>query len=371
MKILFIGGTGRLSKDVAQYALDLNHEVFLFTRGTKDRAAFVNDKYQMIYGNIRNKSEAKEALKSYSFDVVIDFLTYNPQQLMDTLEILEGKYNQYIFISTATVYKRSNYDEPISEEKTEVGNQKWEYAYNKYLCENDLKSYFSNRDQSFTIIRPGVTYGNTRIPYPIVPGNTQREYSFLYRLKIGSPIPVFDGGETEITLTHTRDFARGVVALMGNEKAYGESFHIASNKTTTWGTVLNILEEIMGLKVNRLQLTQKEIYDVLPYYKEILLGDKGNTTKYDNSKICSVASGLSFDTDLKDGLSEMVRFYEEHSDFQVIDYYWMGCIDRLVSSYRGTPSKFPLKNKNEKIAYLRGRYPSVDSLFGALRRLRQ
>ena len=362
MKILFIGGTGRLSKDVAKLAADLGNDVYIFTRGSKNRAAFIDEKYTPIIGNIRNIEESKKVLSNYSFDVVIDFLSYNCQQLKDTLLILENRYKQYVFISSATVYKRNNYDELISESKTPVGNDKWEYAYNKYLCEKYLESYYESRNENYTIIRPGVTYGNTRIPYPIVPGNTQKEYSFLYRIKLGDPIPVFDNGNTEVTLTHTRDFAKSVLSLFCNENAYGESFHITTNKTTTWGTVLDLLEKIMGARINRIQLTQKEIYDAIPYYKDVLLGDKGNTTKYDNSKICSMSENNTFDTDLYDGLLEMVNFYESHLEFQQIDFFWMGSIDRLAKKNNFKVAHISFPKRSDRNAYLRGRYKFLDKL---------
>ena len=42
LKILFIGGTGRLSKDVAEKALNDGNEVYLLTRGTNERKKFVS-----------------------------------------------------------------------------------------------------------------------------------------------------------------------------------------------------------------------------------------------------------------------------------------------------------------------------------------
>ena len=85
----------------------------------------------MIYGNIRNAVECKKILEPYDFDVIIDFLTYNKEQLIDTLDVLAGKFEQYIFISSATVYKKSSEDELIAEDKTEIGNNY--YILTKYL----------------------------------------------------------------------------------------------------------------------------------------------------------------------------------------------------------------------------------------------
>lgn len=37
MRVLFIGGTGRISKDVAQLAVKKNYDVFLLTRGERGK----------------------------------------------------------------------------------------------------------------------------------------------------------------------------------------------------------------------------------------------------------------------------------------------------------------------------------------------
>lgn len=370
MKILFIGGTGRLSKDVATLAADRGSEVYLLTRGSKSREVFVDPRYHMLIGDIRDTENVKKITEGMMFDVIIDFLTYNPEQLKNTLSAIEGRYRQYIFISTATVYKRTDFDAKISENETPVGNDSWRYAYQKYLCEEEVKKYFADREETYTIIRPGVTYGNTRIPYPIVPSDTQKEYSLIFRLKNDMPVPVFDNGETEVTVTHTRDFAKGVVGLMGNEKAFGEAYHITTAKTITWGEVIADLETIMNVKANRLDVTQKEIYDAIPFYREVLIGDKGNRTRYDNSKICEAVPGLTFDTELLDGLRETVQFYEEHPELQLIDYYWMGCIDRLAAKHVKV-TKPEIANKADRSAYFRGRHKIVDTMKRSLAKVKR
>ena len=369
MKILFIGGTGRLSKDVAELAVELGNEVYLLTRGSSSRSIFVDKRYHMLIGDIKNPDKVKSVLENYEFDIVIDFLTYDTNQLHKTLDAIDGKFKQYIFISTATVYKRDSYDELISESTTPVGNDKWKYAQNKSICEKEIIQYFNNHSEHYTIIRPGVTYGNTRIPYPIVPADSQKEYSFLYRIKIGAPIPVFDRGMTEVTITNTKDFAKGVVGLMGNEKAYGEAFHITSSEDVTWESVLSSLESIMNVGINRMQLSQSDIYNVVPYYREILIGDKGNKTRYDNSKILSAVPGLSFDISLKEGLQDTVQFYETHESHQIIDYYWMGCMDKIASKYHYKIIKPSFKKNIDHFLYLRGRYNVVDILYKGMRKI--
>ena len=370
MKILFIGGTGRLSKDVAKLAADYENEVYLLTRGTLLRKQYVDDRYHMIYGNIRDVDDTTKILEGYSFAAVIDFITYNVQQLENTLDVIDGRYNQYIFISTATVYKRIP-GEVVSEDRSKTGNDKWDYARNKYLCEKKIEDYFKNRAETYTIIRPGVTYGNTRIPYPIITQDTQKEYSFLYRILHDMPIPVYDDGNIAATITHTRDFAKGVVGLMGNKAAYGQAFHITSDEKLYWGDVLDVLEAVTGKKIVRLNVSQEEIYKEIPYYKDILLGDKGVPFQLDNTKILKAVEGLSFDVMLSDGLRETVENMEKNSSLQLIDYKWMGEMDRLAIKQGMKVNTIDLKNSNDRLHYMQGRYKMIGEFGKAVKGLKR
>lgn len=115
----------------------------------------------MLYGNIRDPKSCEKYFleKEVYYDVVIDFLIYEIQDLKEVLALIDGCFRQYIFISYATVYRGMD---GIITEETERGNDLWDYAYNKYLCEEYLKKYFRDKESTFyTIIRPYVTYGNT------------------------------------------------------------------------------------------------------------------------------------------------------------------------------------------------------------------
>lgn len=364
MKILFLGGTGRLSKDIAQLAIQKENEVYLFTRGSNHRNIFVDERYQMIYGNIRKKEESKKILENKAFDVIVDFLSYNVTQLKDTLEVIDGKYLQYIFISTATVYKKIRENEIISEDKTEVGNDKWDYAINKYKCEQYINDVFKQkRDRTYTIVRPYVTYGNTRVPYPIVPQKTWQEWSLIDRIEHGQLIPVFDSGKTITTLTHTRDFAIGLYGLFLNENAFEECVNITIQNTTTWGDVLKCIENKLQIHINKAEVTQEDIYINIPIYKGVLVGDKGTNMRFNNSKICELVPEFKQRISLQDGIDEMIDFYHEHPELKKINMRWNGEIDRLCKrkGYK-LNYRYRFRNLDEKKEYLKGRYRVVGDI---------
>lgn len=372
MKALFIGGTGRLSKDVACLAADSGIEVSVLTRGSKIRSKFADDRYEMIRADIRQPNYAREVLAGRRFDVVIDFLSYTPEQMELTLGAIEGLFEQYVFISSATVYDKRDRDEIISEESTPVGNQRWSYAYQKYLCEKQLARRFARQDDScFTVIRPYVTYGNTRVPYPIVPQNSLFEWTLVDRVKRGLPIPVFDDGKTATTLTHTRDFAKGVVGLFGNGLAANEAFHITDDSPVCWSDVLDCLEAATGNHVVRCNMSQEEIYVSMREYRDVLLGDKGVPMRFDTSKIHKAVPDFECSIALQDGIAEMVAFYEADPAARRIDYLWDGRVDRLCAGYRAVDrSAYEFSGGKDGLRYSVGRNKALFDMYRVERKLK-
>jgi len=98
MKVLFIGGTGRLSNDIAKLSCECGNQVYVLTRGTPERKKFIDKRFNLIYSDIRNVSETKKILSNYMFDIVIDFLSYDVNQLKMTLNVIEKKYSNRNFL---------------------------------------------------------------------------------------------------------------------------------------------------------------------------------------------------------------------------------------------------------------------------------
>lgn len=328
VKILYIGGTGRLSKDTVALSIDAGHEVTLLNRGSKNRELFLPKNCEIVQGDIRKPNQVRELLDSRHFDVIVDYLSFNPEQLKDNLSFLKQITDQYIFISSATIYCKRDGEE-ISEQNTLRGNKEWDYAYKKYLCEETLMDLYTDGKGAYTIVRPYVTYGNTRVPYPLVPLNSLHEWTLVDRILRGGSIPQFEGGELPTTLTHTRDFAKAMVGLFGNPKAMNEDFHITNDNHISWNDSLDILEKKLGMEVRRAPMSQEFIYSELPEYKGVLLGDKGSSWIFDNTKIKKAVPNFECTVTLADGIDEMVDFYNANPSLQVLDHSWNGKMDRL------------------------------------------
>lgn len=364
MDILFLGGTGRLSKDSAALAAERGMNVTLLTRGSAERSIFFPNGCSSLQGNIRDTESCRRILEGRHFDVVVDYLTFNTVQLDNTLDVISPHCKQYIFVSSATAYDVANEREPISEDRTPVGNRTWKYAWNKYLCEMRLAERRKNDTvPQYTIVRPYVTYGNTRVPYPIVPFDSMKEWSFIERMRQGLPIPTFDEGRTFTTITHTQDFAKGMVGLFGNRRAYGEAFHITSDEEVVLADVIRCLESALDLDANVIDVSRDALYKRASEYRQVIEGDKGETRRFDSSKIKTVVPGFSCDISLADGITDTVSYLSNTPQLQNIDWRWMGQMDRLLLSSaeaRDARASYAFPSNSDRLKYMNGYHNIIE-----------
>lgn len=327
MKILLIGGTGILSTDIVKECLKRDYEVYIFNRGHNNSG--IDKKVNIIIGNIRNRKDLDLKLSKYKFDVVIDFLSFKEEELKQNLEFFNGNCKQYIFISSATVYRKTKKGEKITE-NTEVNNDLWDYALDKIRCEKVLANNYQTNKQDYTIVRPYVTYSKKRIPFAIIP---RKQWTLANRILNGKPILLWDGGKARCTLTQTKEFAIGIVGLFLNETAYEEIFNITTNDSITWKEALEDIAKALGKEVIIADLPSSFIIKELKEYKGVLLGDKGLDREFDNVKIRSYVPEFNPKIKFEEGIKETIDYYESNPKEQKVDYIWDGRIDRVIEKY--------------------------------------
>ena len=141
-----------------------------------------------------------------------------PSQVKSDMDLFHSRTGQYIFISSASAYQKPPRSLPITE-NTPLDNPYWQYSRNKAACEGLLGQAGSEVGFPFTIVRPSHTYDRTLLPF-------HGGYTTVSRMRVGKPVVVHGDGTSLWTMTHHRDFAVGLVGLLGNQSAIGQSYHI-------------------------------------------------------------------------------------------------------------------------------------------------
>ena len=324
MRVLFIGGTGVISSACTELALARGMEVFHLNRGTHPSPAGVT----ALHGDIRQPAEVVETLKPYHFDAVVEWVAYEPAHIETDLALFAGKTDQYVFISTTATYQKP----PVYYRQNESAPQQnpcWEYAQLKIACEDRLRAAYREQGVPMTIVRPSHTYGDTKIPYVVGSG-----YLVVDRMRRGKPTIVPGDGQTLWTMTHNTDFAKGLVGLLGNPYAIGESFHITSDEVLTWDQIAHLIGQAAGVQPDLIHIPS----DLINHYDATLganlLGDKAYNAVYDTGKIKRAVPGYLATTPFSEGVRRAIAWHDADPARQRISSELDATLDRIIAAYQ-------------------------------------
>lgn len=328
MNLLIIGGTGVLSSAVTTEAINKGISVTMINRGRRS----LPDKVELIKADKDDFVTIESKLQERSFDAVIDFLCLTQEQTRKSVAFYQKYTKQYIFISSCAVYNTLALNGQIGDEDSPKVLSVWDYSVEKWACEEHLKKVFEEGNTHYTIIRPCVTYDNTRIPYGITP-----PYGFHWtlcaRILEGKPIIIWNGGLNRCNITRVEDFAVGVVELIGNPNAYNEAFNICGDEAPTWNEVLVCLGDILGKDVNTVDISSDFYAKELPEFAGEILGGRSIDSINSSDKIKGIVPSFKQTIFLKEGLTRTIESYKANNYHKGIDWEFDANTDRIINKW--------------------------------------
>ena len=205
-KILILGGTSFIGPRQVEYALERGHTITLFNRGRTNTHLFPT--VEKLQGDRATGDLA--SLKGRTWDAVIDNSATNPQWVKDSAQLLKGSANQYVFISTRSVYQDTSRipmtaDAPLfTRENTPVAaGRPLPYGLSKALAEQEARAAFGGRT---TIVRPGLIIG---------PGDDTDRFSYWpVRIDRGGEVLAAGDPTDPVQIIDARDLSEWVVRLV-------------------------------------------------------------------------------------------------------------------------------------------------------------
>jgi nucleoside-diphosphate-sugar epimerase len=330
MKLLFIGGTGILSSASATLALARGHELFLLNRSVSRQIPAPEGATVLQADVYADEARLAKLLAGHRFDAVVDYLAYTVDDIERDLRLFRGKIDQFIFISSASAYQKPvrNY---IITERTPLENPYWDYSRNKIACEDRLMFAYLEEGFPVTIVRPSLTYGPTQIPFAV--GSWLHPWTVIDRMKRRQKVIVPGDGTSLWVMTWNGDFAKGLVGLLGNEKAIGEAFQITSDEVLSWNQIYLEAYQALGLEPNMVHIASDLVAAYHPPSLGSLIGDKSNSAVFDNSKIKRFVHDYSCEVNWAVGVRRALAWFEAHPEFQSIDYELNSVWDQLIAAY--------------------------------------
>jgi 2'-hydroxyisoflavone reductase len=178
MRVLILGGTGFIGPHFVEALQAGGHTVTLFNRGRRNAGSVSG--VEILIGD---RNGQLDALKNRDWDVAIDNSGYVPRDVRASAELLAGRVQHYIFISSISAYadfKSVNIDEDYALARlkdpstTEVTGES--YGGLKVLCEEAVQKTYGSR---CAIVRP---------TYIVGPGDTSDRFTYW-------PVRVKRGGD--------------------------------------------------------------------------------------------------------------------------------------------------------------------------------
>jgi nucleoside-diphosphate-sugar epimerase len=330
LKVLFIGGSGQISAACSRRAVALGIDLYVLNRGSTSRRP-LPDAVHTLVGDIRDPASARDALGEHEFDSVVDFVAFTPEHVRATTDLVRGRTGQYVFISSAAVYQTPPRRLPIVE-STPRRSPLSPYAQAKIACEDLLAHAY--RDEGFpaTIVRPAHTYDRTHVP-------CEGGWTVIDRMRRGKEVVVHGDGTSLWTLTHTDDFAKGLVGLLGRPQVTGDTFHITSDEILTWDQIHEILGAAAGTRARPVHVPSDLIAAADERWGRELLTDKAHSMIFDNSKIRSVVPDYVATIPFSRGAREIVAWHDADRARRQVDERIDELMDRLADRFRPTAAR--------------------------------
>jgi nucleoside-diphosphate-sugar epimerase len=351
MKVLFIGGTGKISAAISRRVLMLGWDLFLLNRGNRGRdpseeplsladpcvfPGHAPGKITEISCDINaaNEGELRTKLRGLlggeQFDAVAEFIAFTKPQVERDYRIFEGLTGQYLFISSASAYQKPLASCHVTE-STPLANPFWQYSRDKIACENFLMDMYREKGFPVTIVRPAHTYDEKEVP--LGASGDRGSWQILKRMLEGKPVIIHGDGTSLWTMTANRDFAKAFTGLLGNTQAIGEAVQITSDETLTWNQIYEATARALGVPLKAVHISSEFISAIGPYdFRGSLIGDKSNSVVFDNAKLKRLVPGFTAAIRFDQGVREAVKYILAHRECQTEDPEFDAWCDRVIAA---------------------------------------
>ena len=233
MRILVVGGTRFVGRQIVESALREGHEVTIFHRGSTGPDLFPQAEHLL-----GDRFADLGLLAGRSWDATVDVCAYFPRAVDELAAALDGRGGQHLFISTVSVYapppgpgltedaELTTLDDPTTETVTDTT-----YGGLKVLCEQAAARAYG---QDLLVLRPTYVVG----PHDY----TWRFPAWVRRIAAGGEVLCPAPADIPMQVIDARDQADFAVHLL--EQGRGGTFHTASPRPPfTLGDLLSATVE--------------------------------------------------------------------------------------------------------------------------------
>lgn len=261
-KVLVTGADGFIGSHLTEELVRLGYQVRAFVYynsfnswGWLDQTPEpIRNQIEVFSGDIRDPHGVKEAMKGCDIVfhlaalIAIPYSYHSPDTYIDTnvkgtLNVVQAArelgVRKVIHTSTSEVYGTAQYV-PIDEKHPLHGQSP--YSASKIGADQIAMSFYYSFGTPVAIIRPFNTYGPRQSARAVIPTIITQIASGARKIKLGALEPTRD-------FNYIKDTVAGFISVANAEQSIGEVINIGSNYEVSIGDTVNIIAELMDVKV--------------------------------------------------------------------------------------------------------------------------
>ena len=239
MRLLILGGSGQLSRRVAELAMDQVHQVWTVTRGRRPVPAGCTS----LIADRSDDDALQRALAEADmhWDAAIDCICMNADNARQDLILLPAFTQRLAVVSTDSVYHPAHKTVPQSEDAPRYMDDGG-YGANKRQME---EAFLADKTSlAWTIFRPGHIFGEGFLPgcFP----EQSRQADLLSHMRADKPLRLVGGGAYLIHPIYVDDMALALLDCLDKKAAEGEIFCIGGPEAVPNRGYYEILGDLLG-----------------------------------------------------------------------------------------------------------------------------
>ncbi len=226
-KVMVIGGTGFIGRNLTRRLVEQGHDVRVLSRGKTGPFADIADHVETVAVSLRDKEGLTEAMRG--MDAVFNLAKSMDNTWEAALEndvgvavrvaeaSLDAGVKRLIYTGTIASYDMSVPGSKITED-TDFGDieQRNLYARSKAECESRLMEMHYDRDLPLVIARPGIVVGH---------GGPLQHWG-IGRWHGAGALKLWGNGNNILPFVLADDVSDGLIAMMDSDAAVGNSYNL-------------------------------------------------------------------------------------------------------------------------------------------------